>query len=235
MPNLTLIIISLFISLTLQVMAKESIFGFDTAKRKLYRNVYQNWGETFYCSCNWYNKKIDLQSCGLQSYFPKKQHKRSSRTEAEHIIPASWILKVDGKYRQCVVDAKKEGEIARKYCRKHDKSYKQAHNDLVNLYPSVGAVNAYRSNKPFFDLAYNKSKNYGRCNIAISSRVIVPPSHKKGDIARIATYMRKKYGVTYSKRQRLLFDEWNVLDPISKEEVELNIHVIKAQGYGLFE
>ena len=123
MRNLTLIIISLFISLTLQVMAKESIFGFDTAKRKLYRNVYQNWGETFYCSCNWYNKKIDLQSCGLQSYFPKKQRKRSSRTEAEHIIPASWILKVDGKYRQCVVDAKKEGEIARKYCRKHENDF----------------------------------------------------------------------------------------------------------------
>ena len=233
MRNLTLIIMLLFSSSTLQVMAKESVFSFSTAKKKMYKTVYQNQGDTFYCGCDWSKKKVDLQSCGLQSYFPKKQRKRSLRTEAEHIIPASWLLKVNGKFRKCVTDAKAKGKSPRKYCQKYDKSYKQAHSDLVNLVPAVGQINADRSNKPFLDVVKNKSKSYGKCNIEISSRGIVPPKDKRGDIARIAEHMSNKYGVTYAKRQQALFDRWAKLDPVSQEEIQRNKKIIKIQGYGL--
>jgi len=218
---------------TLPVMAKESVFSFSTAKKKLYKTVYQNQGETFYCGCDWSKKKVDLGSCGLQSYFPKKQRKRSLRTEAEHIIPASWLLRVNGQDRQCVSDAKAKGDSPRKYCQKHDKSYKQAHSDLVNLVPAVGQINADRSNKPFVNSVNTKSKSYGQCSTEISSRGIVPPNDRKGDIARIAQYMQSKYGVKYSKRQQALFDKWMQQDPVSEQEIKRDNKIIKTQGYGL--
>lgn len=233
MRNFTIFIILLFSCSAFQVAAKESVYSFSTAKKKLYKAVYPNNGDTFYCGCDWSKKKVDLQTCGLQSYFPKNQRMRSLRTEAEHIIPASWLLKVKGKSRQCVLDAKEKGERPRKYCQKNDKNYKQAHSDLVNLVPAVGQINADRSNKPFLDTVKNKSKSYGKCNIEISSRGIVPPNDKKGDIARIAAHMSNKYGVTYAKRQQTLFDKWAELDPVSQEEIQRNNQIIKTQGYGL--
>jgi deoxyribonuclease-1 len=209
------------------------VVSFTTAKKKLYSKVFDNSGATLYCDCNWAAKKTDLSSCGLQSFFPKKQRNRSLRTEAEHIIPASWMLKVNKKTRQCAIDSKQVKDSARKYCQKHDVYYKKAHNDLVNLFPAVGQINADRSNKPFVDMAKTKVKNYGKCDIQIGSRGIVPPSSKKGDIARVAFYMSDKYGVTYSTRQLKLFNQWDKQDPISAQERAHNKRVIQVQGFGL--
>jgi deoxyribonuclease-1 len=114
-------------------------------------------------------------------------------------------------------------------------NYKQAHNDLVNLFPAVGQINADRSNKPFVDVAKTKVKSYGKCDVQIGSRGIVPPKKKQGDIARVAFYMSEKYGVTYSKRQLELFKQWNNQDPISQQERAHNKRVIKAQGFGLVQ
>lgn len=227
------IISALLVAISLPVNAKTNVVSFSTAKKKLYSKVYKNSGETFYCGCKWSAKKTDLNSCGLQSYFSKKQKKRAARTEAEHIIPASWMLKVNNKTRQCAIDSKKVTDSAREYCQMQDIDYKQAHNDLVNLFPAVGQINADRSNKPFVDATKSKVKTYGKCNIEIGSRGIIPPTDKKGDIARVAFYMTEKYGVTYSKRQLKLFKQWDNQDPISKQEIEHNKRVIKVQGFGL--
>jgi endonuclease I len=56
---------------------------------------------------------------------------------------------------------------------------------------------------------------------------------KNGDIARIAFYMSKTYGVVYSKRQQLLFEKWVKLDPISEEERKHNNKIIEVQKFGL--
>ena len=143
------------------------------------------------------------------------------------------MLKVGNKGRQCAVDSKKVKDSAPEYCQKHNLDYKQAHNDLVNLYPAVGQINADRSNKPFVDITKTKVKTYGKCNIEIGSRGIAPPQGKKGDIARVAFFMSETYGVTYSKRQLQLFKQWNKQDPISAQEREHNKRVIQVQGFGL--
>lgn len=232
----TLLISALLLTLSLPVSASSTkVVSFTTAKNKLYSKVLNNSGETLYCACDWSNRKTDLNSCGLQSYFPKKQRKRSLRTEAEHIIPASWMLKLNNKTRQCAIDSKNVKDSAREYCQKHDVDYKQAHNDLVNLFPAVGQINADRSNKPFVDIAKTKVKTYGKCDIQIGSRGIVPPKSKQGDIARVALYMSEQYGVTYSKRQLELFKKWNHQDPISPEERAHNKRVIQVQGFGLIQ
>lgn len=231
-----IVISALLLALSLPASAASSkVISFNSAKKKLYSKVYDNSGETFYCGCDWSKKKTNLKSCGLHGVFSKKHRKRSLRTEAEHIIPASWMLKVNNKARQCVADSKKVKDSARKYCQKHDLDYKQAHNDLVNLFPAVGQVNADRSNKPFVDVTKGKTKTYGECNIEISSRGIVPPPNKKGDIARVAFYMNETYGVNYSKRQVKLFKQWDEQDPISPEERTHNKRVIKVQGFGLHQ
>ncbi len=238
----TIFISALLVALSLPVSATsgggvkrspDDIISFTTAKNKLYSKVFNNSGETLYCGCDWSNRKTDLNSCNLQSYFPKKQRKRSLRTEAEHIIPASWMLKVNSKTRQCAIDSKNVKDSAREYCQKHDLDYKQAHNDLVNLFPAVGQINADRSNKPFVNVTKTKVKTYGKCDIQIGSRGIVPPKNKQGDIARVAFYMSEKYGVTYSKRQLELFKQWNGQDPISPEERAHNKRVLQAQGFGI--
>lgn len=212
-----------------------SVISFKSAKKKLYTKIHNNQGKTFYCGCDWSNRKVDLKSCGLQSFFPKKHRKRALRTEAEHIIPASCFLKKNRKFRQCAIDAKIKKESARKFCQKYDLEYKQAHNDLTNLVPSVGQINAERSNKPFLDDIRNARKTYGRCDIVIGSRGISPPVDKKGDIARVAFYMRETYGVEYSRRQNALFELWDKQDPVSIEERLRNRKIVRVQGYGIIQ
>jgi deoxyribonuclease-1 len=225
--------VALTVLITPVAEGKSKVISFSTAKKHLYTKIYDNKGETFYCGCDWSKKKTDLNSCGLQSFFPKKQRKRAARTEAEHLLAASWLLRVNGKLRQCAVTAKKVGESARDYCQKHDDNYKQAHNDLVNLQPAVGQINADRSNKPFVAVATTKVKKYASCDVEIGSRGIVPPKHKQGDIARIAFYMHETYGLTYSVRQLSLFNQWDKEDPITKQEIEHNKRVVEVQGFGI--
>jgi deoxyribonuclease-1 len=45
--------------------------------------------------------------------------------------------------------------------------------------------------------------------------------------------MADTYGINYSKRQLQLFKEWNIQDPISKQEIAHNKRVVKAQGFGI--
>ena len=69
--------------------------------------------------------------------------------------------------------------------------------------------------------------------IVSGSRGFVPPNDRKGDIARVAFYMRDVYRVSYSKRQLKLFNEWNNADPISIEERRHHKRIREVQGYGL--
>jgi len=220
----------------ISIAKSNQVISFSSAKNKMYKKVFNNTGKTLYCGCDWSSKKTNLDSCGLQSYFPKKQKKRAARTEAEHIIPASWFFSVNNKKRQCAIEAKtlKKGS-ARKWCLKTDPQYKQVHNDIVNLFPAVGQINADRSNKPFVERVNTKVKSYGQCDIEIGSRGIIPPKDKRGNIARIAFYLTSAYGITYSKRQLELFKEWDKTDAIDADERAHNRRVVKVQGFGIIQ
>lgn len=209
--------------------------SFSKTKSNLYKKVYGNSGLTFYTNCEWSKKKVELASCGLESAFPKKHIKRASRTEAEHIIPASWMLKKNKLERSCVFESKSHKDSPRKYCQKHDNEFRNAHNDLVNLRPAVGQINANRSNKPFSEQISGKkltTYNGNGKQFKVTTRVAVPDKSIRGDIARIAFYMRETYGVTYSKRQEKLFNTWHKQDPIDNDEVLLNKKILKVQGIG---
>jgi len=225
------------IFLALSVLAfnvqAQSIPSFSSAKKTLYKKIHNNQGETFYCGCQWQNKKVDLAACGLDGYFDENETTRSLRTEAEHIIPASWMLKVDDVYRACAVEAKRLGKNKRRYCRKHDDDYKKAHNDLVNLVPAVGQINADRSNKPYVTRVESLKDAYLHCTAVNGRSGFVPPDHVKGDIARIAFYMDAQYGVQYSDDQQALFEHWAEIDPVSDDEIKHHNKINDVQGYGL--
>lgn len=206
--------------------------SFSKAKKAMYTKVYKNEGKTFYTNCDWSKKKVNLESCGLQDSFPKKYLKRAKRTEAEHIIPASWMYKKNGKWRQCYLDAKQKGVSQRKYCQEHDVDYRNAHNDLVNLVPAVGQLNGMRSNKPFAEKVSGKKEqtfNGDGKKLVLTSRVAIPDSSIRGDIARIAFYMSDRYGVNYSKRQKSLFVRWNLEDPVDSRETSRLLQINKIQ------
>lgn len=209
--------------------------SFTKAKSNLYKKVYPNAGQTFYTNCEWSKKKVDLASCGLANAFPKKHMNRASRTEAEHIIPASWMLKKNKTERSCVAESKSNRYSPRRYCQKHDQDFRNAHNDLVNLRPTVGQINANRSNKPFSKSLSGSNPVTYRGNgktFKVSSRVVIPDISIRGDIARVAFYMRDIYGVTYSYRQVAIFNEWDKQDAVSEEEILLNARIMKVQGKG---
>lgn len=198
--------------------------SFNQAKVKMYKVVYNNSGKTFYTGCDWSRKKVDLGSCNLQNSFPKKEMKRANRTEAEHVIPASWFYKKNGKFRQCYHEARALKQSPRSYCQDHDIDYRNAHNDLFNLRVSVGQINANRSNHPFAETPSGEGKetfNGNGLSITLTSRVAIPDASIRGDIARIAAYMKETYGVSYSARQDKLFEKWNKQDPVDAEEFRL--------------
>lgn len=216
--------------------------SFDRAKKALYTQVYPSRGFTVYTGCAWHiknNKKVvDLESCGLQDAFPKKQMARAKRLEAEHVLPASWMLKKNGKWRPCVAEAKQKGEKPREYCQDHDPEYNEAHNSLLNLFPSVGQINGDRSNKPYAESisggdvkTYRGQGEHGR-TITITSRVAIPPKKMRGDFARIAFYYESKFGVELNARQKEMFAKWDREDPVSAEEIDRNRRIKRVTGIG---
>ena len=211
--------------------------SFKAAKRALYTQVYPGHGRTLYTGCEWRKRLVDLESCGLQGAFSKKWRKRAKRIEAEHVIPASWFYRKNGHLRRCAIEAKTLGKSQRKYCRKHGPEYRRAHNDLVNLYPAVGAINGMRSAKPFAERPSGGHKRTfrGRRTITLTSRVAIPAPEIRGDIARVAFYMQRHYGVTYSRRLESLFHQWDREDPVSSEERSRCERIRKVQGRCVFD
>ena len=200
--------------------------SFSKAKKIMYNKIYSDHQQTFYCGCNYSNRKTNLNSCG---YKVRKNHNRASRTEAEHIVPAYWIAKLTPEGRACWAEGTKlKGTNGRKYCLKNNKQFKQAHNDLMNLVPSIGEVNGDRSNY-LFGMIEGEVRNYGSCDVEIDrsgkrgSRRVEPAENVRGDVARIYFYMSEKYGLQLSRQFKQLMNAWNKLDPVDGwEEVRTN-------------
>jgi len=208
-------------------------FNYRDAKRALYNKVKDS--ETLYTGCSiWpgHKPRPNLSSCHLENDFSGKRENRGSRIEAEHIIPASMMYFYGDKKttRQCVKDAKKNRQNTRKYCVKNSEEYLKAYTDLVNLYPTVGQVNADRSNKPF-GMVYNVKHTYTGSKSISGKKYFQPRPKVIGDIARVAFYMNWKYKIPFTKEEIETFVLWNQLDPINAEERERNLKIFQAQGW----
>ncbi|UUO25457.1 hypothetical protein FGD67_21240 [Colwellia sp. M166] len=222
--------------------------SFSKAKKLALTKVYRDNHKSFYCGCAFNNKKqVDQASCGYEPKTPitssGKENIRDNRIEWEHVLPASKMgshLACWGSERsqfpKCV---KSNGKLksGRDCCQKVNSDFRNAHNDLVNLTPAIGEVNADRSNLPYTEIIGEK-RSYGKCDFEYDSvnKVVEPSEEVRGDIARIQLYLEDKYGEVlgfkFSDDKKLMLEQWNDQDPISDWEVERNKRICKAQGSG---
>jgi len=205
---------------------------FSKAKKLLYGKVYKGHRETLYCGCSYTkHRKVNLNSCGVK---PRKNAKRAKRIEAEHVFPASQF----GNYRQCwreKICTKKNGKKykGRKCCEHSDPVFKAAHNDLHNLFPSVGEVNGDRSNYKWGSVQ-GEIRSYGKCNFEIDRqrKIAEPPESSQGEIARTMLYMEKTYGFRLAKSKKKMYKAWSKADAPNAWEIERNKRIKAIQGNG---
>jgi len=196
------------------------------AAKKIAAKIYFDHKTTFYCGCDfvWKGKKgagrPDLKNC---DYHVRKQLKRASRTEWEHVVPA-WAF---GHQLKCWQEGK------RKKCSKSSPLFKTMESDLHNLVPAIGEVNGDRSNFQFSDWNGRPTK-YGQCPIVIDfkKRQVQPPKQSRGAIARTYLYMEDRYPFKLSKSQKRLMKGWNKMHPVSEWECVRNQRIEKLQGWG---
>lgn len=207
-------------------LARSHSGSYTTAKKRLYRSVQD--AKTLYCGCKTKlaERTFDKTSCG---YIPRNNNRRAKRLEAEHVLPAYWIAKFH-KGKSCWVPNEDCGE-ARNCCLKNDKRFKKAHNDLVNLVPSIGELNADRSNLSY-KLINGEVRRYGSCDFEVDrdNRITEPKNNIRGDIARVYFYMRDTYNLEFPTDLTERLTAWDEADPVSKEEKRRNKQIQAAQG-----
>lgn len=199
---------------TAKVIAKQHIF-FDQA--------FGPEGD-LYCGCRWEwvgqsGGRIDAESCGYET---RAQQTRAERVEWEHIVPA-WVI---GHQRQCWQNG------GRKNCISDDPVYRLMEADLFNLYPSVGEVNADRSNFQFGTVT-GVAPQYGACptKVDFKGRTAEPRDEVKGLVARVSFYMYDRYGLNMSRQQQQLLMAWDRQYPVSAWEKEWNSRTAKVMGH----
>ena len=162
---------------------------------------------------------MDLKSCG---YEVRTQETRASRIEWEHILPASSL----GQARQCWQNGGREN------CNRTDPVFNAMEGDMHNLAPSVGEVNADRSNFRFGVIPGEPSQ-YGACRFEVDSkqRVVEPREEIKGQIARIYFYMHDRYNLRMSDSQQQLYIAWNKAYPVLGWELERDRRIAARMGH----
>ncbi len=227
-----LMIFVLYFAATLKIFASDNLYtlasnsnyaikSFSKAKKYL-PDIYRDKKQTFYCGCEFQGKNISPDRCG---YIVRKNAKRGSRLEWEHIVPASRFGKPlkcwqqREQFERCI---KKSGKTlsGRKCCRRVNPIFRAMEADMMNLVPSVGELNGDRSNYKFATVQGEKRK-YGACDFEVDSRkkTVEPNREIQGDIARIYFYMHKKYGMPLVQQEINQFTLWANNDPPDEWEI----------------
>lgn len=103
--------------------------------------------------------------------------------------------------------------------------------DMYNLYPSVGAVNAVRSNYNFAELPEDVDFIIDACNFKVLGHKVEPADMYKGEIARTYLYFDSEYPTySMSKQSRRMMDAWNVLYPVTPWECTRAKRIEEIQG-----
>jgi deoxyribonuclease-1 len=181
---------------------------FNEAKKSLYK-IYQEHRETFYCSCL-FDEFGHIITLG--PYLPENTPAEQLKLEWEHIVPASLLGKNLSCWNKesCTVKARSNREC----CRLTSKDFREREGNLYNLVPSIRLANRLRSNyKP--GIVVNKLSAIKVCKIHIDKKrkVFEPDDSLKGFIARTYLKMDALYSLPLSDKDRLLFQNWDLLYP----------------------
>ena len=164
--------------------------SFLSAKHKALE-IFADHRTTFYCSCTFgEDKSVAPDSCGYQA---RKNAKRGSRIEWEHIVPAHAF----GGHRECwtekICTKKKSGKKyrGRACCGKVDEQFRKMEADLQNLVPAVGELNGDRANYRFGEVD-GEPRVYGACDFEVDfdSKLAEPTASVRGPISTCTTSTR---------------------------------------------
>lgn len=200
--------------------------NFYDAKADLKEFVFfdQTESGTLYCGCKWkWSGKtggiIDLKSCG---YMTTSGSERAKRLEWEHIMPAHNF----GRSRQCW----KHG--GRENCTLNDPIFNAMEADMHNLAPSIGEVNADRSNFNY-GLVQQSDKHYGSCPFKVDfrNRIAEPRDSVKGQVARVYFYMADRYSIRLSDQQQKLLVVWDKRFPVTAKERQIEARIAARMGH----
>jgi deoxyribonuclease-1 len=222
------ILLSLFLATSLvyfpAIAAPQS---FEKAKIELRQSVYHDRNDDgdLYCGCDWQwmgrsGGRVDLQSCG---YKVRRDANRAQRIEWEHVVPA-WVM---GHQRQCWQSGGREN------CKSTDQIFRVMEADMHNLSPSIGEVNADRSNYRFGMLPSTPKQYGGTCptKTDFKQRVTEPRDEVKGQVARVYFYMHDRYKLSMSKQQQQLLMAWHRQYPVSDWERERDRRIARSMGH----
>jgi len=199
---------------------------FEQAKVDLRQKVYfdQNKVGDLYCGCPWEwvgqsGGRVNLKAC---EYQVRAQPNRAARLEWEHILPA-WAL---GHQRQCWQNG------GRQNCVATDPVFRAMEADAHNLAPSVGEVNADRSNFRYSQMTTTPFE-YGACRTRVdfNQRAAEPRNEVKGLVARVQFYMHDWYGLSMSQQQQQIFSSWDRQFPVSEWERLRDQRISKVMGH----
>ena len=213
---------------------------FDTAKKKARNNVYFDHRITLYCSCAYEHSTsasggvIDPTGCG---YEVRADAERGGQLEWEHIMPAFEFGHLRTCWREGHDDCEKPDGTkfkGRECCKKPgvDPEFRRILSDLHNLAPSVGELNADRSNHPY-GVVEGEHRAYGSCDFEVSEsppKVAEPMDSILGDVARAWLYMSETYNVRLSQEERRVFLGWHEGDEVSDWERLRDERIETIQG-----
>ena len=223
------LVLALLASFVLAPALSAAPLTFHQAKIELRDHVYYDRNEgsdlgTLYCGCDWRwvgrsAGRIDPSSCGYQV---RKQAERGERIEYEHVVPAYNF----GRARQCW---QKGG---RDYCQENDAVFRAMEADMHNLTPTVGELNADRSNYRFGFLP-DTAKQHGACPFKVDFKagVVEVRPEARGMIARIQFYMHDRYDLNMSRQQQQLFMAWHKAYPPSQWEILRDQRIARQMGH----
>lgn len=178
-----------------------------------------------YCGCPYSGKQnIDTVPCGFRPRENprRKSYKRARRIEWEHIVTAHNM----GHFRPCWRDG------GRKNCSYNDPTFEMMEGDLHNLYPAIGEINGDRSNFMYSQWTNSPEPMYGSCETVVDFKLkkVQPRKEIRGLIARVHFYMENQYAIKLSNQDRKLFETWDKMYPVTKEECERDRRIEKKQG-----
>ena len=195
------------------------------------KKIHQESRVTFYCQCKYNNNKPNWESCGFR---PRKDKKRASRIEWEHILPASYFGKkfnawVNG-HPNCINNKGKKFK-GRKCTEKVHKLYRYMQADLYNLQPAIGEVNGLRSNYQIGEID-GEVREFGKCDIEIKNKKVEPAPKIRGDIARTYLYMEQTYPqyIKFNQSIKKLIIKWDQDDPVDTWECKRANLISYIQG-----
>ncbi|MBE0362129.1 deoxyribonuclease I [Pseudoalteromonas ulvae UL12] len=228
--------------------------SFSGAKKMAEKQIYFDHFKTFYCGCdfefddvndrdgdgNKHETMVNPVQCG---YKPRKAVTRSGKANAridriewEHVVPA---YKLGGHLEQWMDpekfhDCKSTNGKAlsgRSCAYALSANFKKAHDDLHNLQPAIGELNADRSNYKF-TIIDGENREYGNCDFEVDFEqdTVEPPEVVMGNIARTYLYMNKQYQIPMNRLEIDMMIQWNELDPVDEWECKRNKRVKEVQG-----